>query len=1143
VADVKLAGDDYKLFLRPVDLSIPQTGANDGHSLRWVVIGLEPAARFRREVWAISYSVLIVFAFLTALSILSWPFLKFLLIGPKDRLRTADIYFLFFSTLIGLALLTFLGLYTYSYKTLETDMNRQLETLASTVKKNFQAEVKASLKQLDALNRDPASARDLSDLSCTSRDASGSVEKEKSSAERRSRLEILEGQSPTPTPSPYPHVAADADYPYFNTAVWIDGEGRQRLKWTIEKYPPRFVDVSDRSYFKNLKEGHYRYLNDLSDHKFWLDPIISKTTGRNEVEISEWRPAEPGGTGNAPGDAQNSAPSKQSCWISAFDTRPLSLMQPVLPAGFGFSVIDEEGRVLFHSDENHLGENFFEESDNDSSLRSAVVDRREMILDVSYMGRGHSLFTTPMENFAGWTLITFRDKQVLRTAFLELLTLLSILFLGYCVIILFFLSVLYLVNLNTNERRTWLWPSSRRTFSYYVSMLGLLALSIVSARIYCIGGPRSVIAVGLISFVGMCLFFLNLRFGRYGRNWKGVKESGLWGRTQTARKRFYRYDLGYVLNIVILFLLVAIIPAAAFFKFAYESEMRLFIMHGQITMAKGLAVRDERIRSQYAGRWREDDEKFRDAFIEKRLDQTWDIYDEFFFYPTSRQLTDGGLFTSKQGPPPDSKNSGAIGSFFCLREPANFISCLYDSMPRYNRTSTERLGLNSGAFADNSYKWEENQTCIALHIKDERRSNSETAQPVFVTAILSFSGPGFSWPDILWWMPFFLACWPFYLWMRLAVKKIFLLNLHGPTSYSFASLVAGEAGDNLFVILDPPFTQSRNLDGERFHCLRMRDVSGSPGWAEVFDYDALPGGDKLIALDEFEHEAGDPAANRQKAQFLKELLRRGRRMFVISTIEPSRYYFADGPDGARSCEDLDIWSGLVSNLFTVYAEDQGEAEWFVEKVEEENQKLLSNGSWGDRPREEREDLLAALKEECSPKAVLQRLGLEIPRHPDFVKLTRAHLIGRIRNQAGLYYRDIWTISSNEEKLTLFHLAQDKLLSPNDPEIATLLRKGLIVRDPDVHLMNESFRQFVKSDGCARDVAECEKEAKKDSLWHIMKPPLLVVLISVVLFLFITQRDLYTSSLAIMTAITTAIPALFKVLSLFQKDPVQPPSPQ
>jgi hypothetical protein len=128
-------------------------------------------------------------------------------------------------------------------------------------------------------------------------------------------------------------------------------------------------------------------------------------------------------------------------------------------------------------------------------------------------------------------------------------------------------------------------------------------------------------------------------------------------------------------------------------------------------------------------------------------------------------------------------------------------------------------------------------------------------------------------------------------------------------------------------------------------------------------------------------------------------------------------------------------------------------------------------------------------------------------------------------------------------LTLFHLATDRLLSHRDPDIEKLLRRELIVRDTDVHLLNDSFRQFIRSTEKIDFVTQEEDKAKKVSPWHTLKGPILVVLVAVTIFLFVTQRDIYTSSLAIVTAVTTIIPAFFKVLTIFHSDPFARPSGQ
>ena len=93
------------------------------------------------------------------------------------------------------------------------------------------------------------------------------------------------------------------------------------------------------------------------------------------------------------------------------------------------------------------------------------------------------------------------------------------------------------------------------------------------------------------------------------------------------------------------------------------------------------------------------------------------------------------------------------------------------------------------------------------------------------------------------------------------------------------------------------------------------------------------------------------------------------------------------------------------------------------------------------------------------------------------------------------------------------------------------------------MLNDSFRQFVTSPEKMQFVAELEESTKRISPWHTLKIPILVVLVAITVFLFVTQRELYASSLAIVTAITTIIPAFFKVLTIFHSDPLASPPSQ
>ena len=72
--------------------------------------------------------------------------------------------------------------------------------------------------------------------------------------------------------------------------------------------------------------------------------------------------------------------------VAIVSSKGLPFREPVVPVSFSFAIIDNQGRVQFHSiNGRELAENFFEEtdSDRDSPLQAAVSARNGRFLDVN----------------------------------------------------------------------------------------------------------------------------------------------------------------------------------------------------------------------------------------------------------------------------------------------------------------------------------------------------------------------------------------------------------------------------------------------------------------------------------------------------------------------------------------------------------------------------------------------------------------------------------------------------------------------------------------------------------------------------------------------------------------------------------------
>ena len=1082
LAEVKLAGSSFKAFFDPLELSLRPTGSTNANTL-WIIAGLIRSESFRAEVWSVSYALLILCAFVTALLLLNWPFIKLVLIGPKDRLRTADIYFLTFSTIVVLAVLTSFGLYWYSYWKIGGQLDSQLSSLSVEVKANFNEELNAALRELQTL---AANGDVLDRLKETKADAQNSKtnpgenhgSEDKNPERSKVCLDPVCGRHDILSDDSIKH----GPYPFFDTAVWLDQTGMQNAKWTVQQSTTNYIDVSARPYFQNLRIQNSQSIElekGKNPTEFSLQPIISKTTGLNEVEIAI----------HAPNDQK---------WITAFDTRLISLMQPVLPAGFGFLIIDKSGKVLFHSDEaHHLGENFIRECDDDPRLRSAVIGKNGIPLDVRYLGQDHSVLVTGIDHFPEWSLIVFRTKQTLRSAYLEMLSLVSLLFLLYSLILMTALTLFYLVNFK-NQRRAWLWPSRKKTEVYYQSFSLLLILTMIAVPLVILLHGQWLIGITtFISFVGISIYFAHLRQGF----------SGLFARLFTlllSRSNwFWRYEIAYVLNLAILLMLVAILPAAAFFKYAFHSEMALFIKHGQFTLASSIAKRNLRIRSQYA-----DIQGADSSFVHQRIALKWDIYDKFFF-KTEEPVDDGTPCPNESRP--------------------DRILAMTQLLPLSNQTSIERRGLLNPSSSE-CCRWETPaHGVLRLHLDNAAAKDLDETH--LVTNIPPLGIPGFGWIVV-----FLLAFIPFFLWLHFIIRKVYLLDIHRPSSYPLKKLLQDESDRNLFIVLEAPFTERLTVTKPDVSLIDLQSVANAPDWADsVIDKNIQSF--SAVAIDHFDYKLTDAKMNEQKIKLLEKLLEANRRVVVLSDFEPSLYQFGNGNSGADDDghDGAGRWAGLMSMFFKEYAEDLGDSDEFIALLEAEKERLGKSDLKGEPP-DNLGKLIDMLIAECDHKLPLQNIGRQILEQKNFVNLTPDHLLNRILSQARTYYMDIWNNCSPDERLTLFHLAQDRLLSHRDPDIQPLMRRGLIVRDSDIHLMNESFRQFVKSTEQVADVAHHEETVRRGSLWNTLKGPLLVILSAVAVFLFVTQRDLYTSSLGVLTAITTLIPALFKLLSLFQNEP-------
>ena len=129
-----------------------------------------------------------------------------------------------------------------------------------------------------------------------------------------------------------------------------------------------------------------------------------------------------------------------------------------------------------------------------------------------------------------------------------------------------------------------------------------------------------------------------------------------------------------------------------------------------------------------------------------------------------------------------------------------------------------------------------------------------------------------------------------------------------------------------------------------------------------------------------------------------------------------------------------------------------------------------------------------------------------------------------------YYQTLWQQCSQEERFVLVQLIEEAVVNPKQANVVrTLMRRGIIRRDPALRTMNESFAQWV-ADTHAPENLEKWEESSDGANWSQLRWVFVSVLILIFAFLWFTQRHVVESGLAFLSIAGIAIPSLLKLAS-------------
>jgi hypothetical protein len=1160
---VSLGGEDYVLFAQPYTYSRKPATIHGNKSNEWIVCGLVSASRFRYDVSAVSTSVVLIAIALVLLALCCWPYLRIALIHPSQPLAITDVVLIIICTIVGAAVITLALLDAFAYHGITETADEQLQKFSDNVNDDFADNVRRAMILL-------SKAEELT----------------------RGDAEAAKDAHPVQTlPKSLMSSPAAGGYPYIDSIAWIDYDGKQKVRFGRTPSPPK--DVSARSYFKlaNQERTWTVTVPGAAPTEYVLEWVRSKATGevrallaKKTKEAKEWD-----STYHA--DKKGRPPFA----VIALATNLIDVSEAIRPPGAEMAIIDENGEVIYHSDTQRIGyENFFTETDRNRTLRSAVVARRAGPVDATYWGDDQSMYVRPLTGSA-WTLVTFRAKRLTRVLNVEatLLTL-SLLLLSATPYFFVYMAVL-LLKPRYRAPRLWpdearhgdylrlsvillalilLFSLNNYALSPWASFRGIIIIPLFAITttylvLHRTGTPRR-FAIGTavwISVTAMLVVHMLLaeihpeRFSGYvealvrvilvlttlGVAVMTVLMLGGWkrsGRVRDALRRLqrrYGYATLYRFCGVLLIIIGVVLPVVGFFAISRHVEVELLVKYSQLRAAAGLEQRIDHLVTMNAlppdAAEPTKRESYSDVFrnhLDILFDSTWYLAPAAKGAPGSAPVDEPDSCTDGD----DEKNWTIPGWA------ARWLPSLYED-------SIAIRPLFAGEATDNLWHWcrpdpqgdgkQNDERPIKLVRKVQFDTDvasffwtkKERKQKIVINSSLpraSFLGSS-DWRHLL---VIVLLALPllalFWYAADFVAKRILLIDVHEPDWLARKPL-SPTLGEHIFLV-----RRDRNLDsltkGLAFVDVSFAMLDRNDNWSAVLEIlDSTEAGRNVRVID-FEYGINDGTVNEKKLHWLERLLMLSdRTVIVASAVSPSYMPTTPPPPADENGEYFSRWTTLLQCFVTVTAEelDLRHEEWERRNVLRTVSVATAAGpkTW--------------LEKETAYNAFLRRLYNELEAEADLRRTLRdsdsdtdrRRLLDEICERAETYFAGLWSSCRQDEKLLLYQLAQNGLANGrNRRTLRRLIARGLVRRNPNLELFAESFRLYVLEAAERENIVTIAREARGASTWDSLRLPFFVIIISFLLLLFATQKDMLTTTTALATALTTGLPVLMKLVGVF-----------
>lgn len=395
VVNHNISGTDYKMFLQSISLNAKS---------ELVVTGLLSNSRYQQEKNRLPTTIILLLVTILFTIIVAFPWIKLYQMGSKDRLTLTDGISSMFISMLLMSLLFFIFFkYNLPLRSGETKDSKAI--LANGISTAFKKEIELAYTKINVFDSliKATSTLQTKDIIHLGKNTSFSDDENTLADPLKKNINaISKGLS-------------------INQVFWLDGSGHETNNWSIDAANAPHGYYNHREYFKNIINQRSYLLNNNNNKPYYLEQVTSWTTGVFTTVIS----------------IPSSLSTDTNRAVAAISVKMKSLDSVLLPTGYLFAIIDNSGKVLYHSEKSkNLNENLLNEFSENETLRSYLEAKSPGVFSTKYFSKKYNVLVKPMTGLP-YFIIIFGDTIFKETRDAEIYSFtisMLILFFGFLVL-------------------------------------------------------------------------------------------------------------------------------------------------------------------------------------------------------------------------------------------------------------------------------------------------------------------------------------------------------------------------------------------------------------------------------------------------------------------------------------------------------------------------------------------------------------------------------------------------------------------------------------------------------------------------------------------------------------------------------------